>query len=86
MSESSSRKLISPTGSVVALVLTACFFYGMFGVVRSHVTLPVEDYPVANPLIATAVTACLSTVFWMAVGFFQVTFKDQRLRKAAHKK
>ncbi len=79
--ESSSPKLITPFGILVDLVLTGVFAYFMSDVVGSHVPLDPVDYPLAFSIITYATTACLSGVFWLALGCFRVTFKDQLLSR-----
>lgn len=74
-------KLVTPLGIVIDVILSVAFFVYMASVVASHVPLPVENYPIANPAITYATSACLSGVFWLALGCFRVTWKDYVLRR-----
>jgi len=75
------QSLFTPVGIAIDLVLTVCFFTFMSGVVADHIPLPADDYPLAFPIIQYLTTACVSAVFWLALGCFRATFKDQRQRK-----
>lgn len=76
-------RLISKKGVLIDLALALAFYVFMLGCVQPHVPLEVKDYPIASPLIAYATTACLTGVFWLALGCFRVTWADQRMRRKA---
>ena len=76
-------KLVTPLGIVVDILLAVAFFMYMSDVLVAHVPLQPQDYPMAAPIITYATAACLSGVFWLALGCFRVTWKDYVLRRKA---
>lgn len=74
-------KLVTPLGIVIDVILSIAFFVYMGDVIGPHVPLPAHQYPMANPAITYATAACLSGVFWLALGCFRVTWKDYVLRR-----
>jgi hypothetical protein len=67
-------KLTSPTSLAVDAVLVLGFFSLIYWLVESHV--PSND-PNMVMLWAGLTSACMSSVFWLAVQMFRVVLKAQ---------
>lgn len=72
------EKLIPPTAHVVTVILTVAFFLFMHTVLKAHV---MGYDPMVVNVIAAFPAFCLSMVFWLAAGLFNVTFFDQKKNK-----
>jgi hypothetical protein len=75
----SDRKLVTPASLAVDAVLVIAFFAFMFSVLRPHVQ---SHDPVYIAIWAGLASACLSSVFWLAIQMFRVVYRAQ---KAAQK-
>ena len=71
-------KLTSPTSLAVDAVLVLSFFAFMYWLVESHV--PSND-PNMVMLWAGLTSACMSSVFWLAVQMVRVVLKAQLMAK-----
>ncbi len=71
-------KLTSPVSLVVDAILVGAFAFVIFTLVKSHV--PSND-PFWINLWGGLTTACMSSVFWLAIQMFRVVLKAQLLAK-----
>jgi hypothetical protein len=72
------RKLVSPASLAVDAVLVVAFFAFLFKVLRSHVQ---SNDPVNIAIWAGLASACLSSVFWLAIQMFRVVYRAQKASK-----
>jgi TM2 domain-containing membrane protein YozV len=72
--------LVSKTGILVDLTLSAVFFLFMKWVLAPHV--PSED-PTAILIVSSMTSFCMTGVFWIACNMFRVTLVDYQRRQAA---
>ena len=75
---STSQKLVTPASLIVDAVLVISFFAFMFTVLRPHVQ---SNDPVAITIWAGLTSACLSSVFWLAIQMFRVVYRAQKALK-----
>jgi hypothetical protein len=72
------QKLVTPASLAVDAVLVVAFFAFMFTVLRSHVQ---SHDPVNIVIWAGLTSACLSSVFWLAIQMFRVVYRAQHASK-----
>lgn len=77
-------KLVSKSGIVIDLLLSAAFFVWMTGILKKHVPW-VEEGETAVLLGAAYCALCLTCVLWMALSLFRVTLADQIFQRNATK-
>lgn len=77
-------KLVSKSGAVIDVLVSAVFFVWMTGVLKKHVPW-VEEGETAVLLGAAYCSLCLSGVLWMALSLFRVTLTDQIIQRNAAK-
>jgi hypothetical protein len=75
---SSDQRLVTRTSLAVDAVLVGAFFVLMFTVVRPHVP---SHEPLYTAIWAGLTSACLSSVFWLAVQMFRVVYRAQKAAK-----
>jgi hypothetical protein len=73
------NKLVTPVSLVVDAILVIAFFIYMYGVVSTHV--PSKDHRMVL-VWGAAGSACLTTVFWLALQMFRVVARADRASKA----
>jgi hypothetical protein len=72
------KKLVTPASLAVDAVLVLAFFVFMFTVLRPHV----QSHDLVNIVIWAGLTsACLSSVFWLAIQMFRVVYRAQHASK-----
>ena len=72
------EKLVTPASLAVDAVLVLAFFTFMFTVLRPHV----QSHDLVNIVIWAGLTsACLSSVFWLAIQMFRVVYRAQHASK-----
>jgi len=69
------QKFTTPTSLVVDAFLVIGFFTYLFSVLKGHV--PSNDPKMIN-LWAALTSACITSVFWLAIQMFRVVFRAQR--------
>lgn len=69
-------KLVTKSGAILDVVISAIFFVWMTTVLKKHVPW-VEEGETAVLLGAAYCSLCLSGVLWMALSLFRVTLTDQ---------
>ncbi len=69
------NKLVTPASMAVDAILVIAFFLFMYRVVASHV--PSKDHRMLL-VWGAACSACLTTLFWLALQMFRVVLKAQR--------
>jgi hypothetical protein len=72
------QKLVTPASLAVDAVLVLGFFALMFTVLRPHVQ---SNDPIYITLWAGLGSACMSSVFWLAVQMFRVVYRAQHTSK-----
>ena len=72
------QKLVTPASLVVDAVLVVAFFAFIFTILRSHVQ---SHDPINIALWAGLTSACLSSVFWLAIQMFRVVYRAQHASK-----
>ena len=72
------QKLVTPASLVVDAVLVVAFFAFIFTVLRPHVQ---SHDPINIALWAGLTSACLSSVFWLAIQMFRVVYRAQHASK-----
>lgn len=77
-------KLVTKTGAILDVVISAIFFVWMTTVLKKHVPW-VEEGETAVLLGAAYCSLCLSGVLWMALSLFRVTLTDQIFQRNATK-
>lgn len=77
-------RLVTKTGAVIDLAVTALFFVWMTGILRKHV--PWEEAGETAVLLGAAYCSlCLSGVLWLALSLFRVTLVDQVIQRSAQR-
>ena len=71
---SPNQKLVSPASLAVDAVLVLAFFAFMFTVLRPHVQ---SHDPINIVIWAGLTSACMSSVFWLAIQMFRVVYRAQ---------
>ena len=77
-------KLVTKSGAILDVVISAIFFVWMTTVLKKHVPW-VEEGETAVLLGAAYCSLCLSGVLWMALSLFRVTLTDQIFQRNATK-
>lgn len=72
------QKHVTPTSLAVDAVLVLTFFSFMFLIVRTHVQ---SHDPVMITLWGGLTSACMSSVFWLAIQMFRVVYRAQKASK-----
>jgi len=72
------RKLVTPTSLAVDAVLVIAFFSFLFLKLRPHVQ---SNDPVNIAIWAGLGSACVSSVFWLALQMFRVVYRAQHASK-----
>jgi hypothetical protein len=72
----SDQKLVTPLSLVVDAILVAAFFLYMYSLLKIHVQ---SNDPTYIMLWGGLASACMSSVFWLAIQMFRVVFRAQRL-------
>ena len=72
----SDQKLVTPLSFVVDAILVAAFFLYMYSLLKIHVQ---SNDPTYIMLWGGLASACMSSVFWLALQMFRVVFRAQRL-------
>ena len=72
------RKLVTPASLAVDAVLVLGFFAFIFNLLRPHVQ---SHDPVNIAIWAGLASACLSSVFWLAIQMFRVVYRAQHASK-----
>ncbi len=75
----SEQKHVTPVTIAVDLVLTAVFFFFMFGWVKPHV--PSYD-PMWVNIWGVLTALCVTGVFWLAIQMFRVVLAGERTLRA----
>lgn len=70
-------KLATPASIAVDAVLVLGFFAFMFSILKSHVP---SHSPLMIVLWAGLTSACMSSVFWLAIQMFRVVYRAQKAR------
>ncbi|MFT3867546.1 MAG: hypothetical protein QM715_03505 [Nibricoccus sp.] len=71
------QKLVSPASLAVDAVLVLGFFLYLFSILRAHV----QSHDLFNIVVWAGLTsACLSSVFWLAIQMFRVVYRAQKAR------
>jgi hypothetical protein len=77
-------KLVTKTGAILDVALTALFFVWMTGILTKHV--PWEEAGETAVLLGAAYCSlCLSGVLWLALSLFRVTLVDQIFQRGARR-
>ncbi len=72
------RKLVTPVSLAVDAVLVLGFFAFLFTLLRPHVQ---SHDPVNIAIWAGLTSACVSSVFWLAIQMFRVVYRAQHASK-----
>jgi hypothetical protein len=72
------QRLVTPTSLAVDAVLVVAFFSILFSLLRSHVQ---SHDPLMIAFWAGLTSACLSSVFWLAIQMFRVVYRAQKASK-----
>jgi len=75
---STDQKLVTPASLAVDAVLVVAFFAFMFNVLRPHVQ---SHDPINIVFWAGLTSACMSSVFWLAIQMFRVVYRAQHASK-----
>lgn len=71
------QKLVTPASLAVDAVLVLGFFLFMFSLLRPHV----QSNDLFNIVVWAGLTsACMSSVFWLAIQMFRVVYRAQKAR------
>lgn len=71
------QKLVTPASLAVDAVLVLGFFLFLFSILRSHV----QSKDLFNIVVWAGLTsACMSSVFWLAIQMFRVVYRAQKAR------
>jgi len=76
--DSPEEKLVTPASLAVDAVLVLAFFSFLFTVLRPHVQ---SHDPVNIVIWAGLTSACMSSVFWLAIQMFRVVYRAQHASK-----
>lgn len=69
------QKLVTPASLAVDAVLVLGFFLFLFSILRSHV----QSKDPFNIIVWAGLTsACMSSVFWLALQMFRVVYRAQK--------
>jgi len=74
----SDKKSVTRTSLLVDAVLVLAFFSYLFTVLRPHVQ---SNNPVYITIWAVLTSACMSSVFWLAIQMFRVVYRAQKATK-----
>lgn len=72
------QRLVTSTSLAVDAVLVIAFFAFIFSLVRSHVQ---SHDPVMITIWGGLTSACMSSVFWLAIQMFRVVYRAQKASK-----
>jgi len=74
----SDKKSVTRTSLLVDAVLVLAFFSYLFTVLRPHVQ---SNNPAYITIWAVLTSACMSSVFWLAIQMFRVVYRAQKATK-----
>jgi hypothetical protein len=74
----SDQKLVTPASLAVDAVLVIAFFSFLFSILRPHVQ---SNDPLNIAIWAGLTSACMSSVFWLALQMFRVVYRAQKAAK-----
>jgi hypothetical protein len=72
------QRLVTPTSLAVDAVLVLAFFSILFSILRPHVQ---SHDPLMIAIWAGLASACMSSVFWLAIQMFRVVYRAQKASK-----
>jgi hypothetical protein len=72
------QRLVTPTSLAVDAVLVIAFFAFIFTILRPHVQ---SHDPLMITFWAGMTSACMSSVFWLAIQMFRVVYRAQKASK-----
>jgi hypothetical protein len=72
------QRLVTPTSLAVDAVLVLAFFSIQFSILRPHVQ---SHDPLMIAIWAGLASACISSVFWLAIQMFRVVYRAQKASK-----